>query len=79
MGIKVIITGVTGMVGEGVMLECLRNPQVDSVLAASRKPLDFSHPKLKTFVVPDFLKIDTHADQLGTTRVSTARELVLTE
>jgi hypothetical protein len=52
---------------------------VDSVLAASRKPLDFSHPKLKTFVVPDFLKIDTHADQLGTTRVSTARELVLTE
>jgi nucleoside-diphosphate-sugar epimerase len=54
LGIKVIITGVTGMVGEAVMLEFLRNPQVDSVLAASRKPLDFSHPKLKTFVVPDF-------------------------
>ena len=53
------------MVGEGVMLECLRNPQVDSVPAACRKPLDFSHPKLKTFVVPAFLKIDTHADQTG--------------
>jgi hypothetical protein len=67
------------MVGEGVMLECLRNPQVDSVPAACRKPLDFSHPKLKTFVVPAFLKIDTHADQTGTTRVSTARGLVLME
>ena len=58
MGIKVIVTGVTGMVGEGVLLECLRNHQVDSVLAVCRKALDLTHPKLKVFVAPDFLKID---------------------
>ena len=32
MGIKVIITGATGMVGEGVLLECLENPAVEKVL-----------------------------------------------
>jgi len=64
MGIKVIVTGVTGMVGEGVLLESLHNQKVDSVLAVCRKPLDFNHPKLKVFIAPDFLKIDASADQL---------------
>jgi nucleoside-diphosphate-sugar epimerase len=64
MGIKVMITGVTGMVGEGVLLECLQNNKVDSVLAVCRKPLDVSHPKLKILVGPDFFKIDEHSDQL---------------
>ena len=58
MGISVMVTGVTGMVGEGVLLECLRNTQVDSVLAVCRQALDLAHPKLKVFVAPDFLKID---------------------
>lgn len=58
MGINVIITGVTGMVGEGVLLECLRNTRVDSVLAVCRKALDLNHPKLKVLVAPDFLNID---------------------
>jgi len=64
MGIRVIITGVTGMVGEGVLLECLQNHTVDSVLAVCRKPLDLTHPKLKIFVVPDFLKLDADANEL---------------
>jgi len=64
MGKKVIITGVTGMVGEGVLLECLQNPKVDSVLAVGRKPLDLNHPKLRTFLTPDFLLVDASAGQL---------------
>jgi hypothetical protein len=64
MGINVIVTGVTGMVGEGVLLECLQNHQVDSVLAVCRKALDLSHPKLKVFVAPDFLQIDGAGTQL---------------
>ena len=64
MGINVMVTGVTGMVGEGVLLECLRNTQVDSVLAVCRKALDLSHPKLKVLVAPDFLKIDAATVQL---------------
>ena len=47
--IKVIVTGVTGMVGEGVMLEALRSPFVKEVLAISRKPSGHKHPKLKEY------------------------------
>jgi nucleoside-diphosphate-sugar epimerase len=65
MGIKAIITGVTGMVGEGVLLECLRNPQVESALAVCRKPLDLSDPKLQEFVAPDFLAIDPATARLA--------------
>jgi hypothetical protein len=57
MGINVIVTGVTGMVGEGVLLECLGNRQVDSVLAVCRKALDLTHPKLKVLVAADFFAI----------------------
>jgi hypothetical protein len=52
--IRVIITGTTGMVGEGVLLECLSNPQITAVRSVSRKPAGLSHPKLKEYVVPDF-------------------------
>jgi hypothetical protein len=51
MTIKAIITGATGMVGEGVLLECLDNPAVAQVLVINRKPLDPStpsSPKLST-------------------------------
>jgi N-acetyl-gamma-glutamylphosphate reductase len=36
MAIKVIITGATGMVGEGVMLECLTHPAIEQVLIVNR-------------------------------------------
>ena len=52
--IKVIITGATGMVGEGVLLVCLQNPAVQEVLIISRKNYDLQHPKLKELLVPDF-------------------------
>lgn len=55
--IRVIITGTTGMVGEGVLLECLSNPQVAEVLSVSRKPCGRSHPKLQEYIVPDFLAL----------------------
>ena len=61
--ISVIITGTTGMVGEGVLLECLSNPQVSNVLSVSRKPNGISHPKLTEHLVPDFLSL-TPADLL---------------
>ena len=55
--IKVIITGTTGMVGEGVSIECLSSPQISEVLSVSRKPTGVSHPKLKEYIVPDFLDL----------------------
>jgi hypothetical protein len=54
---KVIITGTTGMVGEGVLLECLPHPQVTEVLSVSRKPAGIAHPKLKEYIVADFLSL----------------------
>ena len=43
---KVILFGATGMVGQGVLRECLIDPGVESVLAVGRSPTGASHPKL---------------------------------
>jgi uncharacterized protein YbjT (DUF2867 family) len=64
MGIRVMITGTTGMVGEGVMLECLENSAVEEVMMVNRRHNDWHHPKLKELLVPDFLKIENFSDQL---------------
>ena len=45
--IKVILTGATGMVGEGVLMECLENPNISEVLSVSRKTSGKKHAKLK--------------------------------
>ena len=54
---KVIITGATGMVGEGVLIECLENKQVIEILSLSRKSCGMTHPKLKECLIPDFMNI----------------------
>ncbi len=64
MEIKVIITGATGMVGEGVLLTCLEHPGIKEVLIVNRKHLDLQHSKLKELIVPDFLQVEKYADQL---------------
>jgi uncharacterized protein YbjT (DUF2867 family) len=64
MGSKLIITGVTGMVGEGVLLECLSDPAIDQVLSVSRKPYGLIHPKLKECIVADFMQLNGIEDEL---------------
>jgi uncharacterized protein YbjT (DUF2867 family) len=54
---RIIVTGVTGMVGEGVLLQCLESPDVDKVLAVSRKPMKQEHPKLEQLQVADFRQL----------------------
>ena len=61
---KVIVTGATGMVGEGVLLECLDNPQVERVLSVSRRPSGHVHPKLEELLVPDFRELGAVEAQL---------------
>jgi uncharacterized protein YbjT (DUF2867 family) len=63
--IAVIITGATGMVGEGVLLECLQNPAVERVLAVNRKSLGRTHPKLRECLIPDFLALDRFVADLS--------------
>jgi len=63
---RVILTGVTGMVGEGVMLECLENAAVEKVLSVSRKPTNHTHPKLEQLLVSDFRNLsDVEAKLTG--------------
>lgn len=64
MGLKLIITGTTGMVGEGVMLHALNDPSVERVLSVSRKGSGHTHPKLVELNVPDFLSLDAFEAQL---------------
>ena len=56
--IKIILTGSTGMVGEGVLMECLENSDISEILSVSRKPSGKQHAKLKEYIVSDFLQID---------------------
>ena len=62
--IKVIITGATGMVGEGVLFECLQNDQVAEVLIVSRRHYEMQHPKLRELLVPDFMKMDQFSENI---------------
>lgn len=61
---KIILTGATGMAGEGVLLECLANSAVTAVLIVGRKHYNYTHPKLKELLVADFMKIADYADPL---------------
>jgi uncharacterized protein YbjT (DUF2867 family) len=63
-GKKVIITGATGMVGEGVLFECLRNDTISEVLIINRRHYELQHPKLKELIVPDFFQLEKFADLL---------------
>ncbi|MBL7762564.1 MAG: NAD-dependent epimerase/dehydratase family protein, partial [Chitinophagaceae bacterium] len=61
---RVMITGATGMVGEGVLLECLNNKAVNEVLIIGRKHYNRSHPKLKELLLNDFADIKNHTESL---------------
>ena len=65
MALNVIVTGVTGMVGEGVMHECLLHPDVATVLVLTRKPSEVQHPKLREIIVPDFFDLSAIRDELA--------------
>src|SRR5712671_3277899 len=64
MKIRAIISGATGMVGEGVLLECLNHPDVEQVLVVNRKPGGVSHLKLREIILPDFFNLAAIEPQL---------------
>jgi uncharacterized protein YbjT (DUF2867 family) len=55
--INAILTGSTGMVGEGVLHECLQHPEVESVLVINRRPCGVTHPKLNEIIHSDFFDL----------------------
>jgi uncharacterized protein YbjT (DUF2867 family) len=61
---NVVLFGATGMIGQGVLRECLLDPGVDRVLAVGRTPPPAGHPKLRALVHRDLLDYSTIADDL---------------
>jgi uncharacterized protein YbjT (DUF2867 family) len=56
--VTVVLFGATGMVGGGVLLECLDDPRVQSVIAISRSSLGRSHGKLREILHADFFNYE---------------------
>jgi uncharacterized protein YbjT (DUF2867 family) len=61
---KVIITGVTGMVGEGVLHEALQRNEVTEILVLGRKSYGLTHPKLKEVIHANFHDLTSIEEQL---------------
>jgi uncharacterized protein YbjT (DUF2867 family) len=61
---KVILFGATGMVGQGVLRECLLDPDVQSVLAVGRSATGQQHAKLRELVHKDFFDFSTIESEL---------------
>jgi hypothetical protein len=47
---KVILFGATGMVGQGVLRECLLDPTVDLVLSIGLSSTGMDHPKFREII-----------------------------
>lgn len=65
MNIKAIVLGATGMVGEGVLHECLNDPGVESVLVINRRPCGVTHVKLSEIIHTDFHDFSSIESQLS--------------
>ena len=62
---KVILFGATGMVGQGVLRECLRDASVESVLAVGRSPTGQRHAKLRELMHDNFMDFSAIESQLA--------------
>ncbi|WP_322094879.1 NAD(P)H-binding protein [Paraburkholderia bannensis] len=61
---KVVIFGASGMVGQGVLRECLQASDVESILVVGRNALAMQHPKLKELVRPNLFEYSDVEEQL---------------
>ena len=61
---KVIITGSTGMVGKGVLLECIDDSNVTDILLINRNPIDIKNDKIKEVIHKDFSEFSTIENHL---------------
>ena len=61
---NVILFGATGMVGSGVLIECLEDPRVRSVLVVGRKACGVTHPKVRELIRSEFFDYTDLRDEL---------------
>ncbi|MCD4729956.1 MAG: hypothetical protein K8R74_05115 [Bacteroidales bacterium] len=65
MEINTIIFGATGMIGQGVLIECLEHPNVKSILSIGRKSCGKTNDKLKEIIHTDFLDYSSIENELS--------------
>ena len=63
MKYKVVITGSTGMVGNGVLIECLESDLIEKVLVINRSSINMNHPKLTEIILEDFNNLEENRDE----------------
>ena len=61
---NVLLFGASGMIGQGVLLECLDDADVTRVVAIGRSPCGVTHPKLEELHHDDFLDLSAIAPRL---------------
>ncbi len=62
---KVIIFGATGMIGQGVIRECLNDPEVEIVLSVGRSSTGLQHEKLREVIHRDLQNLSTIEESLA--------------
>ena len=63
---KVIITGSTGMVGKGVLIQCLEDNRIKKILLVNRTSIKLNNPKIKEIICDNFLNLaDYEKDLIG--------------
>ena len=62
---KILIIGVSGMVGQGVLRECLAEDGVTAILALGRSATGLQHPKFREIVHPDLLRLEALEPELA--------------
>lgn len=65
MNKKVILTGATGMVGKGILMECLDHESISEVLVIGRSSVGIKHPKLKELIHKDFSDFSDEKNNLA--------------
>lgn len=61
---KIILAGATGYVGEGVLMECLKDDRVEKVLSICRRPCGHESDKLEEYIVPDLMSLKENDPKL---------------
>lgn len=62
---KIILTGATGMVGEGVLMTCVNRLPIEEILVITRKPIDSHSDKVKNLVIANFSQLADHREVIS--------------
>lgn len=62
---RVVVFGANGMVGGGVLRECLEDPDIESVLAVGRRACGLTHPKLRELIHADLFDLQSVSGELA--------------